>query len=65
MQFHLEMTDTMIADWLERYHGCLPETSLCVQNPEQITERLSERLRQLNKIADQVYSSWLKMNNIS
>ncbi len=61
MQFHLEMTETMITEWLERYHGCLPDSSLCVQHPSQINERLDERLRQLNKIADQVYAGWLKM----
>lgn len=64
MQFHLEMTDTMIIEWLDRYHGCLPDTSLCVQHPTQITHHMIERLIQLNKIADQVYASWLKMIKI-
>jgi len=64
MQFHLEMTDTMIAEWLNRYNSCLPDTSHSVQNPSQIKDLLNERLRRLNKIADQVYEGWIKMNNI-
>lgn len=64
MQFHLEMTDSMILEWLERYQDCLPETSASVQSPSQITHRLEERLAQLNAIADQVYASWIKMTKI-
>lgn len=60
MQFHLEMTEHMVYEWLDRYEGCLPETSPSVQSPEQITEHLNERLTNLHAHADTIYDWWLK-----
>ncbi|MCW8854209.1 MAG: type 1 glutamine amidotransferase [Gammaproteobacteria bacterium] len=59
MQFHLEMTESMVFEWLERYQDCIPEPSRYVQSPEQISEHLSERLEKLHEVADKVYDWWL------
>ena len=64
MQFHLEMTEDMIYDWLQRYQHCIPEPSQYVQSHEQITEGLNERLLNLNAVADKIYGWWLSMINI-
>ena len=61
MQFHLEMTEHMVHDWLERYCDCMPRTSQSVQSSEQITERLTERLDNLHAVADKIYDWWLSM----
>ena len=61
MQFHLEMTEHMVHDWLKRYCDCMPKASQCVQSPEQITERLTERLDNLHDVADKIYDWWLSM----
>jgi len=61
MQFHLEMTEHMVHEWLTRYNDCLPEPSDYVQSPEQITDRLSERLENLHAVADKIYDWWLSM----
>ena len=63
MQFHLEMTEHMVYDWLERYKDCMPDTSDTVQSPEQITEGLEERLHNLHIVADKIYDWWLSMVN--
>jgi len=60
MQFHLEMTEHMVNEWLGRYNDCLPEPSKHVQHPEQITENLNERLENLHRVADKIYDWWLK-----
>jgi GMP synthase (glutamine-hydrolysing) len=60
MQFHLEMTEHMVHEWLGRYNDCLPEPSAHVQSSEQITSRLNERLTNLNQTADKIYDWWLK-----
>ena len=59
MQFHLEMTEHMIHEWLGRYNDCLPEPSKSVQSHEQITSRLNERLINLHAVADKMYDWWL------
>lgn len=61
MQFHLEMTEPMIIEWLQRYHHCIPEPSQYVQSAEQITERINERLHNLHTVADRIYGWWLSM----
>ena len=63
MQFHLEMTENMVNEWLERYQKCLPEPSLSVQTPQQVTERLSERLNNLHANADKIYDWWLNLKS--
>ena len=63
MQFHLEMTEHMVYDWLERYKDCMPNPSDTVQSAEQITERLDERLVNLHTVADKIYDWWLSMVN--
>ena len=63
MQFHLEMTEHMVYDWLERYKDCMPDPSDTVQSPEQITEVLDERLDNLHIVADKIYDWWLSMVN--
>ncbi|MCK5647457.1 MAG: gamma-glutamyl-gamma-aminobutyrate hydrolase family protein [Gammaproteobacteria bacterium] len=61
MQFHLEMTEHMVNEWISRYQNCLPEPSQSAQSPEQITERLSARLDKLHEHADKIYDWWLNL----
>ncbi|MFW2372762.1 MAG: type 1 glutamine amidotransferase [Gammaproteobacteria bacterium] len=61
MQFHLEMTEHMVQEWLARYNDCLPMHILSVQSPLEITERLHQRLDNLHAIADKIYDWWLGM----
>lgn len=63
MQFHLEMTEHMVNEWLGRYQNCLPEPSYSVQSPQQITERLHERLNKLHRDADIIYDWWLNLKS--
>lgn len=64
MQFHLEMTEHMVMEWLERYEGCMPKPSKFVQNHEQISKNLQPRLEDLHIQADIIYSWWLKFSHI-
>ena len=63
MQFHLEMTEHMITQWLKQYQDCLPKASQSVQSPRQITERLNERLHDLHTQADKIYDWWLHLKS--
>lgn len=59
MQFHLEMTEHMVYEWLERYKDCLPAPSDSVQSYAQITECLDQRLNDLHAVADKIYDWWI------
>lgn len=59
MQFHLEMTEYMVQEWLARYNDCLPMHLHSVQSPLEMTDRLHERLENLHIIADKIYGWWL------
>lgn len=61
MQFHLEMTENMVHEWLGQYQNCMPEASQSVQDSQQITERLHERLDDLHAHADKIYDWWLNL----
>lgn len=61
MQFHLEMTEHMVNEWLGQYYHCIPEPSQSVQDSQQITERLNERLDNLHAHADKIYDWWLNL----
>jgi GMP synthase-like glutamine amidotransferase len=61
MQFHMEITETMVHQWLERYEDCIPKPSLSVQNAEQITENFEQKLKSLHKNADIIYDWWLSL----
>lgn len=64
MQFHLEMTEYMVHDWLSRFEDCLPDPTGSVQTAEQITDRLLQRLDRLHHTADLIYDWWLSMTKI-
>ncbi len=64
MQFHLEMTEQMVDEWLKKYHWCLPGPSQSVQSPEQITQDLHKHLNDLHKQADTIYGWWLNLKQL-
>ncbi len=61
MQFHLEMTEHMVGEWLKKYQTCLPEPSQSVQSPLEITEGLDKHLKDLHRHADKIYGWWLNL----
>ena len=61
MQFHMEMTEHMVNEWLGQYQSCIPKPSQSVQTPQKITERLPERLNNMHTHADIIYDWWLKL----
>lgn len=61
MQFHLEVSEKSIKDLTQRYADDLSHVSTCVQNTEQITQRLKARIHEIHQVADQIYNRWLVM----
>jgi GMP synthase-like glutamine amidotransferase len=61
MQCHVEMTPKLIRDWCEDWgKELIAKAGPSVQTPEQMLERLEERVRSLNAIAAKVYERWIE-----
>jgi len=59
MQCHVEMTPELIRAWCEDWEKELvAKAGPSVQTPEQMVERVDERVRSLNEIAARVYERW-------
>jgi GMP synthase-like glutamine amidotransferase len=61
MQCHVEMTSELIRSWCEDWEKELvAKAGPSVQRPQQMFERLDERVRTLNEIAARVYEHWIE-----
>ena len=61
MQCHVEMTPELIRAWCEDWEKELvAKAGPSVQTPQQMVERLDERVRSLNAIAARVYERWIE-----
>ncbi len=60
MQCHIEMTSSLIDDWLTVHRDHLAANhSTTVQSATEILDDLDERLDRLQRTADQLYERWL------
>jgi GMP synthase-like glutamine amidotransferase len=61
MQCHVEMTPELISAWCADWEKeRVPTVSASVQTPEQMHERLGERVRSLHEVADRLYDRWIE-----
>ncbi len=60
MQCHIEMTEALVAEWVERFAVQLDDPAETVQSAQQICAHLPERVGRLQRIADAVYGYWLR-----
>ena len=60
MQCHIEMTESLIAEWATRFADQLQSGPDTVQTPEEMLQNLSARIRDLNSFADKIYTRWLQ-----
>ncbi len=61
MQCHVEMTPELIRAWCNDWGKeveSLARRMPSVQTPAQMTERIEERVGELNAIADRLYDHW-------
>ena len=61
MQCHVEMTPELVRMWCqdwEREVAALARRTASVQSPAEMVERLEEKTRTLNAIADRLYDRW-------
>ena len=63
MQCHVEMTPQLVSDWCRDWSKevqALAARVPSVQTPDEMTENLDARIAALHRIADRIYSEWIK-----
>ncbi len=59
LQFHPEITETMIYEWLDRYGHCMVKPTACIQSRNEVLENLQKRLSAQRLVADKLFAWWL------
>jgi GMP synthase-like glutamine amidotransferase len=59
MQCHVEMTEAMIRLWCRQWADECAAASASVLTPEQMSERIAERLAAMRVAADRLYTRWI------
>jgi GMP synthase-like glutamine amidotransferase len=59
MQCHVEMTEAMIRLWCRQWADECASPSASVLTPEQMHERIDERITAMRIAADQLYTRWI------
>lgn len=60
LQCHVEMTPSMVRDWARTGMEETAQTCATVQNTEQLTADLEQRVARLQAIADVLYTRWVR-----
>lgn len=61
MQCHVEMTEAMVKTWCKENSADIANpTGSSMQTADEILENLAERVTASNKIADMLYTKWIK-----
>jgi len=60
LQFHVEITEDLIREWVDFYAEDLANPSESVQSKNEIMSYNPEWFNELNKVADEMYTNWLK-----
>lgn len=59
VQFHPEITETMVHKWLTRYAHCLERPTPCIQSRDEILRNIGSRLAAQRIVADKLFGWWL------
>lgn len=60
LQCHVEMTADMVKDWAQRARDEIALPAATVQTADQMTADVYARVRELNGIAESVYTRWIQ-----
>ena len=60
IQFHLEMMEDMVKEWNVLYKCDIDKGRDCTQTTDEISRNLNSRIENLHKVADAIYTSWIK-----
>ena len=60
LQFHVEVTEQLIREWVDYYAEDIANPSASVQSGIEIVDKLKTRIANVNRIAELLYSVWIE-----
>lgn len=60
LQCHVEMTESMVAEWASLYKDELENPSETIQSPGEMVTDLTDKINELQHAADGIYLRWLR-----
>lgn len=60
VQFHPEVTDEIVREWVGRYQACVDKPTLCIQDRQAILTDLPSKLGAMRHMADNLFAWWLE-----
>ena len=59
VQFHPEVSEAMVREWVARYQACTDNHNHCIQHHSDILLRLGQRLQAMRRLSDRLFAWWL------
>ncbi|MEE9552105.1 MAG: type 1 glutamine amidotransferase [Gammaproteobacteria bacterium] len=59
LQFHLEVTEDLLLEWIDVYRNDIEHPSESVQSAEQIMDNLQNKISEVHQYAEILYNHWL------
>ncbi len=59
VQFHPEVTEEIVAEWVGRYEACVDNPTLCIQDRSNILDELPQKLTAMRQMTDNLFDWWL------
>ncbi len=60
VQFHPEVSESMVREWVARYRECTDRSTQCIQPHEEILQGLTQRLESMRRMSDRLFHWWLQ-----
>lgn len=64
VQFHPEVTDEIIREWVARYEACIDNPTLCSQDRNAILQDLPQKLTAMQQMSDNLFDWWIKQTSL-
>lgn len=58
VQFHPEVTEAMVRDWVAQYETCVEKPTICRQDREAILEDVEQKLAAMRVVSDKLFDWW-------
>lgn len=59
VQFHPEVSEAMVREWVARYQACTDNHNPCIQHHSDILQNLPQRLQKMRHLSDRLFAWWL------
>lgn len=62
VQFHPEVTDQIVRDWVAQFETCVEKPTICRQDRDAILQDLPQKLAAMRQISDKLFDWWVSQS---